>query len=193
MGSNALFIPTANTISQNKEIIDLNILPNTQTLVGYIVGGIISPERNISTTDPSVSEACNKVVAVYINKNIVGVKDFATEIEAPFNFNIVGLHERGSKEKETTTARKVDKLRITFDLENRIAPSGSKEIFVCITAPDGTQVAVEALGSGKFVTRDGVEKLFTKVSVGILMLASLRLGIGFPLYIALLLILFLVG
>ena len=79
-----------------------------------------------------------------------------------FNFNIVGLHERGNKEKETTTARRVDKLRITFDLENRIAPSGSKEIFVCISAPDGSPVAVEALGSGKFVTRDGVEKLFTK-------------------------------
>ncbi|MDQ6757640.1 MAG: hypothetical protein M3004_11970, partial [Bacteroidota bacterium] len=66
------------------------------------------------------------------------------------------------KEKETTTAKRVDKLRITFDLDNRITPSGAKDVFVCITAPDGTPVAVEALGSGKFVTRDGVEKLFTK-------------------------------
>ncbi|HEV8080532.1 MAG TPA: hypothetical protein VGP43_07465 [Chitinophagaceae bacterium] len=79
-----------------------------------------------------------------------------------FNFNIVGLKERGDKEKETTTAKRVDKLRITFDMENRIAASGAKDIFVAITAPDGTPVAVEALGSGKFVTRDGVEKLFTK-------------------------------
>lgn len=79
------------------------------------------------------------------------------------NFNIVGLKERGSKEKETETAKRVDKLRITFDLdENRITQSGSKDVFVCITAPDGTPVAVEALGSGKFVTRDGVEKLYTK-------------------------------
>ena len=35
-------------------------------------------------------------------------------------------------------------------------------MFVSITAPDGTPVAVEALGSGRFVTRDGIEKLFTK-------------------------------
>jgi small-conductance mechanosensitive channel len=105
------------------------------------------------------------------NKNLDSAKTVITEKENvidvgstlhAFNFNIVGLHERGSKEKETTTARRVDKLRITFDLENRIAPSGSKDIFVCITAPDGTPVAVEALGSGKFVTREGVEKLFTK-------------------------------
>lgn len=79
------------------------------------------------------------------------------------NFTIVGLKERGSKEKETTTAKRVDKLRITFDLdENRITQSGSKDVFVCITAPDGTPIAVEALGSGKFVTRDGVERLYTK-------------------------------
>ena len=89
------------------------------------------------------------------------VIDVGSTLQA-FNFNIVGLHERGNKEKETSTARRVDKLRITFDLENRIAPTGSKDIFVCISAPDGTPVAVEALGSGKFVTRDGVEKLFTK-------------------------------
>lgn len=89
------------------------------------------------------------------------VIDVGSTLQA-FNFNIIGLKERGSKEKETSTAKRVDKLRITFDLENRIAPSGSKDIFVCITAPDGTPVAVEALGSGKFVTRDGVEKLFTK-------------------------------
>ncbi len=79
-----------------------------------------------------------------------------------FNFNVVGVKERGSKEKETSTAKRVDKLRITFDLENRIAPTGSKDIFISITAPDGSPIAVEALGSGRFVTRDGVEKLFTK-------------------------------
>ena len=89
------------------------------------------------------------------------VIDVGSTLQA-FNFNIIGLKERGGKEKETTTAKRVDKLRITFDLENRIASSGTKDVFVCITAPDGTPVAVEALGSGKFVTRDGVEKLFTK-------------------------------
>ena len=60
------------------------------------------------------------------------------------NFNIVGINEkRSGKEKETSTAKKVDKLRISFDLdENLIAQSGKKDIYVCITAPDGTPVAV---------------------------------------------------
>ena len=79
------------------------------------------------------------------------------------NFNISGVNERkNGKEKQTTTAKKVDKLRITFDLdENRISTSGPKELYISISAPDGKPIVVEALGSGKFTTRDGVEKFFT--------------------------------
>ncbi len=80
------------------------------------------------------------------------------------NFSIVPINEKkGGKEKITSTAKRVDKLRISFDLnENMIASSGTKEIFVCITAPDGTPVAVEALGSGTFSTRDGQQKFYTQ-------------------------------
>ena len=80
------------------------------------------------------------------------------------NFSIVGVKEKSSgKEKETTTAKRVDKLRISFDLdENRLTQSGPKDIFISITAPDGSPIAIEALGSGKFVTREGIERDFTK-------------------------------
>ncbi len=80
------------------------------------------------------------------------------------NFSIIGLKERsGGKEKETSTARRVDKLRISFQIdENRITPTGPKDIYISITAPDGKPVTVDALGSGKFVTRDGVERPYTK-------------------------------
>ncbi len=80
------------------------------------------------------------------------------------NFNITGINEKSNgKEKTTTTAKRVDKLRITFDLdENMIANSGEKEIYVCITGPDGNPVAVQAMGSGTFNTKDGAEKPFTQ-------------------------------
>jgi cell division protein FtsL len=80
------------------------------------------------------------------------------------NFSILGLQEKSrGKEKVTTTAKKVDKLRISFDIdENMITESGPKDIYVAITSPDGNPVIVDALGSGKFVTRDGTEKPFTK-------------------------------
>jgi hypothetical protein len=80
------------------------------------------------------------------------------------NFSIIGINEkRSGKEKATTTAKRVDKLRISFDLdENRITQSGNKSIYICITDPKGNPVTVEALGSGMFKTRDGQDKSFTQ-------------------------------
>ncbi len=80
------------------------------------------------------------------------------------NFSITGINEKKSgKEKTTTTAKRVDKLRISFDLdENRITQSGVKTIYICITDPDGNPITVEALGSGMFKTRDGQDKAFTQ-------------------------------
>ncbi|MFY0253981.1 hypothetical protein ACDQ55_08515 [Chitinophaga sp. 30R24] len=70
--------------------------------------------------------------------------------------------KHNGKEVETSKAKRADMMRVTFDLDdNRIAPSGDKEIFVAITAPDGSPLAVEALGSGRFTLEDGTEKLYT--------------------------------
>ena len=91
------------------------------------------------------------------------VIDVASTLHAS-NFKITGIQEKNSgKEKETTKAKKVDKIRITFDVdENRVTQSGMKDIYIAITSPDGKPVVVDALGSGKMVTRDNVERMFTK-------------------------------
>jgi hypothetical protein len=88
--------------------------------------------------------------------------DIASTLHAS-NFSIVAINEKNGKEKTTTTAKRVDKLRISFDLdENRVAQSGIKNIYICITAPDGSPLAEESMGSGKFNTREGIEKFFTQ-------------------------------
>lgn len=70
--------------------------------------------------------------------------------------------KRNGKETETSRAKRADMMRVLFDLdENRIAVTGDKEIYVAITSPDGSPLAVEALGSGRFSLEDGTEKLFT--------------------------------
>jgi len=70
--------------------------------------------------------------------------------------------KRSGKEVETTKAKRADMMRVIFDLDdNRIAPTGDKEIYVAISAPDGSPLAVEALGSGRFTLEDGTEKLYT--------------------------------
>lgn len=87
--------------------------------------------------------------------------DVASTLNAS-SIAITPVNEKnGGKEKVTTTAKRVDKLVISFDVSNRIATSGSTDVYVCITGPDGQPVAVEALGSGKFQTREEGEKLYT--------------------------------
>lgn len=80
------------------------------------------------------------------------------------NLNVIGVKQRnGGKEKETTTAKRVDKLKISFDIdENRITQSGLKDIYVNIIAPDGSVIVLPEAGAAKFVTREGVEKMATK-------------------------------
>ena len=115
----------------------------------------VTQERDIANKN---YDSANQVI-----KQKEDVIDVGSTLHAS-NFSIVGLKEKGNgKEKETTTAKRVDKLRISFDIdENRITQSGMKDIYVSITSPDGNPVVVDALGSGKFTTRDGVEKPFTK-------------------------------
>lgn len=94
--------------------------------------------------------------------------DIASTLNAS-NINITPVDERkGGKEKVTTTAKRVDKLVITLDVENRIATTGNADIYVAITGPDGKPIQVESLGSGTFTTREEGDKPFTyKVPVEI--------------------------
>ena len=95
------------------------------------------------------------------------VEDVGSTLHAS-NINITGIDVKNSgKEKSTSTAKHVDVFRISFDLdENRIAPSGNKELYVCVYGPDGTPITIPGNGSGTFTTRDEGDKVFTsKVSL----------------------------
>ena len=83
------------------------------------------------------------------------------------NIQITPVNEKKSgKEKVTTTAKRVDKLVISFDVENRIAKSGPSDMYVIVTAPDGKVISDPSLGSGTLTTRQDGDKEFTsKVSV----------------------------
>lgn len=90
------------------------------------------------------------------------VEDVGSTLHAS-NINITPIDIKGSgKEKATTTAKRVDVFRVSFDLdENRIAPSGSKELYVCVYGPDGKPITMPTGGSGTFTTRDEGDKVFT--------------------------------
>ena len=89
--------------------------------------------------------------------------DVASTLHAS-NIGISAIDIRNSgSEKTTSTAKRADLMRISFVLDpNRIAPSGTKDIYVCVTAPDGKVISEGT----KFITREDGEKTYTsKVSV----------------------------
>ena len=78
------------------------------------------------------------------------------------NFSIRGVDEKGNgKEKETDKAKKVNKLIVSFDVENRIAQSGPADLYVVVTAPDGQVISNPTMGSGTLTTRNDGERAFT--------------------------------
>ncbi|MBP6023257.1 zinc ribbon domain-containing protein [Ferruginibacter sp.] len=132
-----------------------------ETLQGEKIVLIQEKETVTKERDVAKKETEDAKVVIKEKEDII---DVGSTLHAS-NFAIFGINERKSgKEKSTTTAKRVDKLRISFDLdENRITQSGTKAIYICITDPKGNPVTVEALGSGTFKTRDGQDKFFTQM------------------------------
>lgn len=75
------------------------------------------------------------------------------------NIQVTPVDEKkGGKEKSTTKAKRVDKLVVSFDVENRIAKSGPADMYLIVTAPDG-KVITE--GANVLNTRTDGDKNFT--------------------------------
>ena len=71
------------------------------------------------------------------------------------NIQIKPINEKNNgKEKETSTARRVDKLVVSFDVENRIAKSGPADMYVIVTGPDGQIVSDPSVGGSLLNTRN---------------------------------------
>jgi TolA-binding protein len=111
-------------------------------------------ETNLATTETQKKVAEEKV-------------DIGSTLHAS-NFKIAAINEKkGGKEKSTSTAKKADKFRISFDLdENMISETGQKDLYILVTDPAGKIISESGLNSGSFTTRKDGEKQFTnKVSV----------------------------
>ena len=68
---------------------------------------------------------------------------------------------RNGQEKVSSVAKRVDKLMISFDVNNRIAQSGQTDLYVVVIGPDGKMISDQSMGSGTFTTREEGDKNFT--------------------------------
>lgn len=96
-----------------------------------------------------------------VAKNIA-LKQVGSVLHAS-NIRMEPIHvRRNGKEKETSKAKKVNELRITFDIdENRIAESGTKQVYVRIIGPDQSVLSTTANGSGSMTSTSGDQLLFS--------------------------------
>jgi chromosome segregation ATPase len=105
-------------------------------------------ETNLQTTTAEKDELASTV-------------DVASTFSAS-NIQIKPVNEKkNGKEKTTTTAKRVDKLVVSFDVENRVARSGPADLYVIVTAPDGQIVSDASMGSGTLTTRSDGDRQFT--------------------------------
>jgi myosin heavy subunit len=76
----------------------------------------------------------------------------------------INLKHNGEKEVQTSKAKRVDILRVVFDIdENRIVESGNNEIFVVIEDAEGKLLSNAAYGSGVSSDIDGKSFNYTIV------------------------------
>jgi myosin heavy subunit len=104
--------------------------------------------QDLTTTTATKDSLATKVdIASTLNANNIAITPIAVK--------------RNGKEKVTTTAKRVNKLVISFDVNNRIAPTGTTDVFVVVTGPDGKPISTQSLNSGTFTTREEGSQTFT--------------------------------
>lgn len=103
-----------------------------------------------------------------LNQDLVAVKEVKQQLEKTVeigstlnasNIVITPIDIRKSgKEKVSSTAKRVDKLLVSFDVDNRIIQSGTTDVYVVVLGPDGKAINT---GTETFTTRDAESIPFT--------------------------------
>jgi predicted nucleic acid-binding Zn-ribbon protein len=151
-------------------------LKRAQTMIANLNGQIASLEQEVTRLTGENQELAANNVQLSTEKTVLEQNlqttlterddltqtvDVASTFSAS-NIQITPVNEKKSgKEKTTTTAKKVDKLVVSFDVENRIARSGPADMYIMVTAPNGQVIADAAMGSGTLTTRTDGDKQFT--------------------------------
>ena len=99
----------------------------------------------------------NLSVANTEKEELAKTVDVASTFSAS-NIQVTPLNEKKSgKEKSTSSSKRVDKLVVSFDVENRVAKSGPADMYLIVYGPDGKPIS-----SGSVLnTRTDGDKVFT--------------------------------
>ena len=157
----------------NKKNATASELAKAKTLIASLNDKITSLEADVAKlTQENQTLSNDKVVLTQekekltqdltatteVKQNLEKKVDVASTLNAS-NIVITPVKVRkNGKEKVSTTAKRVDKLLVSFDVTNRIAPAGSTDVYVVVIGPDGKAVTT---GAETFTTRDEGDKTYT--------------------------------
>ena len=157
---------TASELSEAKQLIaSLNgDIEGYKTQIESLEGQkfkLTQEKQTIATQRDEIKRSYDSSVKIIRNRE--GVIDVGSTLHAS-NFKISGITELSKgREKETTTAKNVDKLRISFDLdENMITSSGEKILYIVITDPEGNIITQQSSQDPTINTREGAVIKYTQ-------------------------------
>ena len=94
-------------------------------------------------------------------KSLEETVDVASTLNAS-NISITPVNiKKNGKAVASSSAKKVDKMVVKFDLANRIIKSGTTDLYVLVIGPDGKPINAADNFSGTFKTRAEGDKFFT--------------------------------
>ncbi len=157
----------------NKKNATASELARARTLIASLNDKITSLEADVARlTEENQTLTNDKVVLTQEKEKITQDLAATTEVKQTLekkvdvastlnasNITITPIDiRRNGKERVNTKAKKVDKLVVNFDVTNRIAQAGAKDVYVVVIAPDGTPITTTA---NTFTTREDGDKTFT--------------------------------
>lgn len=149
-------------------------LSKAKSLIARLNGSISSLEQQVAALTQENDSLKTEGVTLRTERatltrnldstNVIKTKlEKVVEVASTLNASNISITpvkvKNNGKEKVKTTAKRVDKLVVSFDVKNRIIQSGTTDIYVVVIGPDGNPVT--ATPSGTFDTREQGTKSFT--------------------------------
>jgi myosin heavy subunit len=145
-----------------KKNASISDLKKAQSLIATLRGKVQGYEERITVLETENKELNNTNTALSKQNEVVSaeaaqLKKLGSVLHiSNIKMEPINLKHNGEKEVQTSKAKRVDILRVVFDIdENRIVESGTNEIFVVIEDADGKLLSNAAYGSGVSSDIDG--------------------------------------
>jgi len=151
-------------------------LTRARTLIAELNGQIanlqeevtrLTGENQVLTSNNTQLSSEKQVLEQNLQTSTMEKEELSTTVDVGSTFSASNIQitpvneKKNGKEKVTSTAKRVDKLVVSFNVENRIAKSGPADMYIMVTAPDGKVISEAASGGGTLTTRTDGDKPYT--------------------------------